>query len=182
MLTPSELLLTPNKLLLTPDEMAITKASAKRSAMSKQSPYTKSVVKAGKTYPRQKHCAAKEVAHVAKLSVQSRKTPTKAARLEAKARARAWAKCELGKKKGGQSQPRLREPSAVASSRSVSAIDADVAVDQTKSERTSKEMVNALDKIGNSDNQFNVDDLSEVFYDAMENLEEEETDIVVEDA
>ena len=126
MLTPSELLLTPNKLLLTPDEMAITKASAKRSAMRKQSPYTKSVVKAGKNYPRQKQCAAKEVAHVAKLSVQSRKTSTKAARLEAKARARAWAKRELGKKKGGQSQPRLRELSAVASSRSVSASDADV--------------------------------------------------------
>ena len=182
MLTPSELLLTPNKLLLTPDEMAITKASAKRSAMSKQSPYTKSVVKAGKTYPRQKQCAAKEVAHVAKLSVQSRKTPTKAARLEAKARARAWAKRELGKKKGGQSQLRLREPSVVASSRRVSASHTDVVVGQTKSEKTSKDMVNALDQIGKSDNQSIDDHISEVFYDALENFEEEETDIVVEDA
>ena len=183
MLTPNEVLLTPNKLLLTPDEMAITKASAKkRSAMSKQSPYTKSVAKAGKT---KKHCTAKEVAYVAKSSVQSKKTPSKAARLDAKARARAWAKRELGqKKKGGQSQPRLRVPSVATSSRSVSANDAEDVADRTKSERLNKEMVNALDRIGKSDNQFIVDDISEdVFYDAMEFLEEEEKDnIVVEDA
>ena len=185
MLTPNELLLTPNKLLLTPDEMAITKASVKkRSTMSKQSPYTKSVIKAGKTFPRHKQCTAKEVAHVAKSCVQSKKMPSKAARLDAKARARAWAKRELGqKKKGGQSQPRLRVPCAAASSRSVSANGAEDAEDQAKSESINKEMINALDRIGQSDNQFIVDDISEdVFYDAMEFPEEEETDIVVEDA
>ena len=186
MLTPDQLLLTPNKLLLTLDEMTTTKASAKkRAAMSKQSPYSKSVVKAGKTVPRRKHCSAKEVALVAK-SVQGKQTPTKAARLDAKARARAWAKRELGqKRKGSQSQSRP-QVSAAASGRSVSAKDEeDVVSDLTESESMNKEMVKALDQIGKSDNRFIVDDISEdVFYDALEFLEEEESreDVVVEDA
>eukprot|EP00984_Skeletonema_dohrnii_P036996 scaffold38591_cov161-Skeletonema_dohrnii-CCMP3373.AAC.1 len=148
MLTPDHLLLTPNKLLLTLDEMTTTKASAKkRAAMSKQSPYVKSFVKAGKTVPRQKLCSAKEVAHVAR-SVHGKQTPTKAARLDAKARARAWAKRELGqKKKGSQSQSRP-QVSAAASRRSVSAKDEeDVVSDLTESEIINKKMVNALDQI-----------------------------------
>lgn len=151
--------------------MTIAKASVKkRAAMSKQSPYAKSVAKAGKTVPK-KPCTAKEVASAAKL-VQGKRTPTKKERLDAKARARAWAKRELGQKKKS-SQP-------AAFGQTVIAKDAEDVADPTN-----REMVNALDQVGKSDNQYIAGDISEdVFYDAMEFLEEEENqeDIVVEDA
>lgn len=153
-------------------------------AMSKQS----SVVKAGKTIPKQRHDTAKEVAHVAKSSLPGKKMTLKAARLDAKARARAWAKRELGQRNGRKSQSRP-QVSAAASARSVSVNDDDDdsedVVDLTKSKSINKEMVETLDRIGKSDNQFIVDDISEdVFYDAMEFLDEDKTqeDVVVEDA
>jgi len=178
MLTPNKLLLTPNNLLLTPDEMTITKASVKkRAAMSKQSPYAKSVAKAGKTVPKKAY-TAKEVASAAKF-VQGKRTPTKKERLDAKARARAWAKREFGQKR------KSIQPSD--SSQSVIAKDADDVVDLTKNESINKEMVNALDEVGRNDNQFIIGDISEdVFFDALEFLEDEgkqeQEDIFVEDA
>ena len=178
MLTPTKLLLTPNELLLAPDEM--TKASMKkRAAMSRKSPYARSVAKAAKSVPKKKY-TAKEVASAAKY-VQGKRTPTKAERLDAKARARAWAKRELGQKK--KSSRHHSQVSAAAFGQKESAEDEEDVVDLT--ENINKEMVFALDQVDNNKQQFIVGDISEdVFYDAMEFHEEEDKqeDFVVEDA
>ena len=172
MLTPNKLLLTPNKLLFTPDEMTTAIASAKkRPAMSKQSPYSKTVVKAAKTVPK-KHYTVKVVASAAAKSVQARTTPTKAESLQ---RARAWARRELGEKKKSSSET-TSHVSAPAAGRSERAME-----NVTMSDCINKEMLNTLDQAGD-DNNFIVGDISEdVFYDAMD-FEPLEEEVVVENA
>jgi hypothetical protein len=164
LLTPNNLLLTPNDLLLIPDEMVTTK----RSAMSKQSPYSRkaTVSKAGKTVQKKQH-GSKTMAK----SVQTKQmSPKKEKLMEARARAKAWAKRELGQKKKAD----ISMPNAQATASAVaSAKDEEGTEDHTmkESESVNKQMMNALDEVDDDNNQFILEDISEdVFFDAMDFL------------
>ncbi len=90
--------------------------------------------------------------------------------MEARARAKAWARRELGQKKRADvSMPNAQTTaSAVASAK-----DEEGTEDFTmkESESVNKQMMNALDEVDDDNNQFILEDISEdVFFDAMDFL------------
>lgn len=164
LLTPNSLLLTPNDLLLIPDEMVTTK----RAAMSKQSPYSRktTVSKAGKTVQKKQHGSKSAL-----KSVQTKQmSPKKEKLMEARARAKAWAKRELGQKKKADFSMRNTQTtvSGVATAKDK---EGTVDFNMKESESVNKQMMDALDEADNDNNQFILEDISEdVFFDAMDFL------------
>ena len=90
--------------------------------------------------------------------------------MEARARAKAWARRELGqKKKADVSMPKAQTTSsAVASAKDEKGTED---LTMKESESVNKQMMNALDEVDDNNNQFILEDISEdVFFDAMDFL------------